>query len=257
MSDKFLFLDFETTGLDVKTTTILEAAWTVTDSRLHQLSPLRSRFCEFSTNGSTPVTPVTPVYVNSSTSRIGWTQQLDQVVVDMHRKSLLAQDWLAAPPWVKLRGNADLDHLIFEDLWSAGWKSEDTLYLAGAGVSHFDRQVLEQIFSRLIASTGSHPRLHYRSADISVARTLLGIPGIRDQEKLIAAVGADPDELGLSTEEGVTDRLTKSGVEGIELPPGNLIVSQLRPHRAADDVAVALVQSRQLRKSVASLTLAG
>ena len=237
MSEFLLWADFETTGLDVNDLTALEVSWTVTNADLVQLTPLRSRFCAIATGRTGLIEPTTagPHFVWSNGAEVR------QVVTSMHRMSGLMKEWLAAPEFARLRTPSDLERLVHDDLAAAGVVTTDKVYLAGAGVSHFD--------ALLLKAMGVLSLLHYRQADVSSAITLLGIDAPKNPEeleKLVADVvpgGSDPAHFWrLQTDH------TTSGLVGKELiVPGHLV-----EHRAAPDVAFSLVLARVLRAMVRS-----
>lgn len=232
--DLFLFLDFETTSLDPMTTTVLEIGWTVTGPDLVQRTPLRSRFAALTAASMRPA--VVPG------DRTGWAE-VAQVVRDMHRESGLVDEWRSAPELSRLTQVADLSRVLVDDLLAAGWVGgkRDIVYLAGAGVSHYDQAVIGALGA--LRKPSLEPILHYRTADSSVAATLLGVEMPKTPYELGTLVDkyAAPGVLDLDTD-GTTRRLA--------FPDGTINVAELRNHRAADDVAFSLVFARCLRGMV-------
>lgn len=243
MSEFFLFLDFETTGLDFDNLTVLETAWTVTDSQLQQRSPLRSRLTALSTSYEAPNVPL------RSGGDWGWTREIPRVVRDMHTLSGLKSEWLAAHELSILRRIADLDRLIVDDLLRSGVGKDDTVYIAGAGVSHFDRRVLDHLGSGLVVGDGA--LLHYRAADVSSAITLLGVEPLQKPRDLDAFVLRCTAQIPV-IRALVTDESTASLTDWDGETVGQVNQAKLVAHRAASDVAMALVQARVLRSLVHS-----
>lgn len=235
MADYFVWLDFETTGLDPLSLTVLEMGWTVTDDRLRQLTPLRSRFVALTFRGRAPVLPVSG----------GWSGGLDPIVVEMHESSGLHAEWLACPRGELVTASSGIDELLLGDLRKAGFVDwdEDRAFLAGAGVSHFDASVLSALDCKIV------DELHYRAADVSCALLTLGFPAVRSVDALAALcerVAAGDSELLAS----LSDVTAERRAQGSSGPPAGPL-GGLRGHRAADDVAFALVVARCLRRLVA------
>ncbi len=247
MSEFYLFFDLETTGLDPHALTVLEAAWTFTGSDLRQRTPLRSRLCGIATDDVPATVPVL------SGGYAGWSREIShKVVQDMHRDSRLHRDWLDAPEFSILRTVEDLDRLLFDDLARSGWRKGDVVHLAGAGISHFDRPVLDALLSKFAVAPS--PVLHYRAADVSSAVTLLGIASPKTGEDLsslairVAERKSHPFSVAsfreLLTDES-TSVLQRWGTD--QEDTGQMNSANLVPHRAAPDVAFSLMLARILR----------
>jgi oligoribonuclease (3'-5' exoribonuclease) len=216
MSDRLLWADFETNGLLYKHRhTALEVAWTITDMTLEQLCPLRTLMIDWRPPTSPEMHAPVPGDEDWETSAF-----VAQVVRDMHDLSGLTAEW---PDRVHVEAGS-VEDLINNDLGVTN-TGAGAVYLAGAGVSHFD-QGLVALHMPSLAPKDAGGRLHYRCFDVSVASLVLGID--------------------LSVVLGAPEHLWKisGAVPTIE---GLLDVGQARPHRAAADVATSLVQARALR----------
>lgn len=256
MADFLLWLDFETTGLDPADVTVLEVGWTVTDANLQQLTPLRSRITALPTGG----TAVVPTNATTRGGGYGWAHglQVEQVVRDMHKESKLYYDWLATPPFRVIDEVGDFDRLLLDDLWSAGWKGKDSVFLAGAGVSHYDRLVIDQLGALRL---DEKPVLHYRAADISAAIQVMGVPAPKDAGALVELAGRCARLPGSEWTESALLKLdVDASCAALVSPnvPGDewslLNPKSLVDHRAASDVAYALVVARCLRALVRPLS---
>jgi oligoribonuclease (3'-5' exoribonuclease) len=214
----WLWLDVESTGLLDSRPAVLEAAWMITDGKLGQLTPLRQRLCAI---------PCAPTRWERLTSWLRpdplreWPSRLmSDGVLKMHIRSGLDADWKTAE---KIRDVQDLDMAIHEDhlaalqLLDPDGADEVPLYLAGAGVAQFEARLLPMIGS--IYPT----QLHYRAADVSVARMVAGLP------KTVTS-WSEADGLQIDPQPGV-DELRAFGNE----------------HRAAADVQAAYAAARDLR----------
>lgn len=221
---RWVFLDLETTGLDPDRLTILEAAWTVTDSSLFQKTPIRSRFTEFSANSS---------YGTISPSSSSWTRNVSEFVIRMHADSGLTNDWLDCPRSRLVKSIAELDRLILDDLFLSGWDGESQFVLAGAGLAAFDRIILGVSKSQLLEYT------HYRSADSSVACELLGLSVPKSLESTKSFI-----EGWLSSEDNFVLG------EGITLPDWK----SSQTHRSAVDVSLSILIARSLRKRLRTIS---
>lgn len=213
------WLDTETTGLLTSRPVVLEAAWMLTDANLRQLTPLRQRLC---------VLPCQPRGLRQRLAFLARREILSrwpgplmaEDVAVMHALSGLETDWTGT--MVRFRDVQDLDGAIHEDHIAAlerldpGGTGDLPLHLAGAGVAHFEAQLLPMIGSVV-------PNwLHYRAADSSVAGMTLVLPKVADP---------DPDDgLELDVQEGCDVELATTA-----------------PHRAAADVRAAYRQIRDMR----------
>lgn len=233
MSDCLLWADFETTGLKFRIEdSVLEVAWTVTDLQLNQLTEIRQRFVKWAPPSlvarHTPL-PGTP----------GW-EDVNEVVHALHGTSGLTDEWTKA---IYSEPN-DVGQTIADDLTEAHVSGDDKIHLAGAGVSHFDQELLG-LHVPEFARHDDGGRLHYRTFDVSVGAMVAG-PGY--------SVGTS-GLINLLAEPGVRrqrDSVTVMRGECPAVASGNLDLYAVREHRAADDVAVALAYARALRVWVAS-----
>ena len=155
--DFYLFLDFETEGLDVSVDRMLEVGWVLTDSDLREVG-----------NGSALFKVPGPLRMNS-------------FVTDMHEKSGLLAD--LADPEVDKFNLYEVEHSI-NALVDSVVKDGETVRLAGSGVG-FDMKFIESRLPNLRA------RLHYQIMDTSVVRRFLrDVCGLGAPE----LVGADKTE---------------------------------------------------------------
>lgn len=228
MADRLLWFDGETTGLKYKSQdVILEVAWTLTDMYLNQLSPLRSYYTEW-------LPPTSPELHRPVPGSEDWAERggVHAAVLEMHDRSGLTLEW---PNRVHVGADAVQD-LILNDL-GVTRSGVGEVYLAGAGVSHFD-QGLVALHMPALAPKDDGGRLHYRCFDTSVADLVLGI----DSREVLTAYGKQ----GWFTQARTHSCLALDAP--VPLSAGGLIdLSAVVPHRAASDVALALVGARALR----------
>jgi oligoribonuclease (3'-5' exoribonuclease) len=216
MADRLLWLDFETNGLQyLSNHTALEVAWTITDMGLSQLSPLRTMMIDWRPPTSPELHAPVPGDEDWETS-----PAVVQVVRDMHDLSGLAAEW---PNRVHVTAEA-VEDLINNDL-AATDTGAGAIYLAGAGVSHFDQGLLA-LHAPSLAPKDAGGRLHYRCFDVSVASLVLGID-------LSVVLGAP--------------KIFWSITGAVPTVEGLLDLHVARPHRAGPDVATGLIQARALR----------
>jgi oligoribonuclease (3'-5' exoribonuclease) len=217
MADRLLWFDAETNGLKYRSRhTVLEVAWTITDMSLSQLCPIRTVMTEWRPPTSPDLHAPVPGDEDWETSA-----GVPQVVRDMHEQSGLTHEWTRR---VHVEAEA-VEDLIKNDLGITNTGAGE-VYLAGAGVSHFD-QGLVALHMPDLGPKDDGGRLHYRCFDVSVAALVLGrgldvLPGV--VKTAWAVIGAVP------TVDGLLD------------------LDQARPHRAAVDVATGLIQARALRE---------
>lgn len=227
MTDRLLWADFETTGLKYKTRdVVLEVAWTITDMRLEQLSPLRSYAVEWRP-------PTSPELHRPVPGSDDWTDMggVHAAVLEMHEESGLAAEW---PYRVKVGADA-VQGLILNDL-GVTRESLGEVHLAGAGVSHFD-QGLMSLHMPALAPKDEGGRLHYRCFDTSVADLVLGI----DSREILA------DYHGPGHTHTFECACLKLDAPVPLSNNGQLDVTAVVPHRAASDIALALAGARALR----------
>lgn len=208
---RWLWIDFETSGLDIEDLTLLEFACTVTDSDLKQLVPVRSRLCAIcAPNSDTGL--MTP-------RNTDWDTLVDQVVVRMHIDSGLTREYRDAPDRSILRSIQVIDQLAVDMLFDTGWDGNSKVVLAGSGIAGFDRPLLTEFRSRIPNFS------HYRSADVSIALEIAGVPVPK-------------------TEEALSDTLANLGASGL-LP----VIPLITPlHRAANDITGSILLARALRE---------
>jgi oligoribonuclease (3'-5' exoribonuclease) len=205
------FLDFETSDLDVKTLSVLEFGWTITNSSLEQLTPVRSRLCGFCLAEEKLLTPKTE----------DWDLLANSEVQRMHTASGLTEEYRDSSIWNIVHSMEVLDQLFIDDLFAVGWDGEAQIVLAGSGIAAFDRRILQAHSSKLL-------RLgHYRSADVSVALEVMGARVPKTFEEFDALLGAwgHPDDAHVE----------------FEVERAHVL------HRAAADVAGSLLLARAIR----------
>lgn len=256
-----LWLDFETTGLNPQADTVLEAAWTITDEDLWMLTPLRTRLCVI----TPPHGARHPEGFDVGDRLIGdegdW-KHLGQVVFDMHEMSGLRKALEAASndPVKSLRvltQARDLERLICEDLADVGYdRYQDKLALSGAGVSHFDDRVLDQHLPKMFPLAGQGPTGYtYWRHDVSVARRVIGEHTWEDLKSQVNTPKRSLEIYGcqvvLPEREMYApvrvNRLSPAFAEGSGEAPFVFMPDEFTGHRAADDVAQALIDGRILR----------
>jgi oligoribonuclease (3'-5' exoribonuclease) len=215
------WLDFETSGLDVRNLSVLEFGWTITNSSLEQLTPVRSRLCGFCLDDPSNIMLLTPKSED-------WDREVNSEVQRMHTDSGLTEEYRAASIWQIVHSMEILDQLFIDDLFAAGWDGEAQIILAGSGIAAFDRRILQAHSSKLL-------RLgHYRSADVSVALEVMGarVPKTFEEFDTILGAWGNPDEAHVD----------------FEVDRAHVL------HRAAADVAGSLLLARAIRSRVGKRT---
>lgn len=264
-----LWADFETTGLDPRMDTILEAAWTITDADLRMLTPLRSRLCLIdppnrrrdAAHTSHPLRSVAKFDVGHHIEdAVDHWYLLPDVVQDMHKASGLRDELQRAAnnPVESLRMVTTANglwRLIADDLADVGYDfSGDSLVLAGAGVSHFDNRVLaHHMPSRFPLGGDGRTGFAYWQHDVSVARRVIGE---RTWEDLKSKVNNPKRSLKVyGCQVVLPEREGYAPVRVNQVPdaeefgeaPFVFMPDEFTGHRAADDVAWALIDGRILR----------
>lgn len=147
-----LWLDLETTGLDPNLDGIIEVAWQMTDHLLEPLSEMVSQF-------------VMP----GAVAMARWEE--DEFVSNMHHDSGLVAEWAHAVANLKVPGPQRVSIQILASIEEA--VGDETVRIAGSGVSHFDLAVLRYHMPAL------HARLDWRPMDVGQIEEwaeLVGIP---------------------------------------------------------------------------------
>ena len=232
-----LWIDLETTGLDIHHDAILEVAWTLTDEELTMLTPLRSRLTFLNVPEPKPLFSVamgSDGRHRHSGDCLEECDEISPVVREMHVASGLFDDLSATTLLELITVASDIERFIFDDLASIEFRSGmDRLVLSGAGVSHFEADILPLHFPRLFGSSsllcGS---LAYWTHDTSITGRVLG--------KRPAPEMMPPSVLRVDCEMDGLDRLVHVFDDGrVMFEPEELV-----PHRAADDVVASLVDGR-------------
>lgn len=269
--DYHLWADFETTDLEPAMDTILEAAWTITDSELRMVTPLRSRLClidppdrrrDANLHLEHPLRNLTKFRVGDGTDeKPGHWSILPDVVQDMHEKSGLRDELVGAvtDPVASLgvlTTAIDLGRLIKEDVLSVNFNRDtDRLILSGAGVSHFDNRVFDLHLPGMFPLRGGGVLSYsYWQHDTSVARRVIGEAAwneiYRTARELPPGHPVFQCEAATSLNEGYAPVHVEFARTGDHVDAGNVLVfmrDQLTVRRAADDVVQALVDGRVLR----------
>jgi hypothetical protein len=240
--DLFLWLDFETTGLDPDADTVLECAWCFTTSELSMVTPLRSRYTNLLPRRGAEALPAFQGRL------VDWIN-LKPVVRDMHHASGLRDQWLSAPHTSRLGHAAELHRLIADDFEEAADQISSTtdkcrIVLCGRGVSHFDNRVLAAhrvMGFDMVDDPNPMFKVAYFQHDVSVAARVLGI----QTPVLQYGLNGQPFEV-VACQAGVIDDVCTHLLKDA-LGPGEFNLATLVAHRAADDVVEALVTARLLR----------
>lgn len=228
-------VDFETTGLRTGHCTCLEVAWCVCDIAGYQRTLLRSRYLALTPEGAAEVLPSWRGQPRS----VDWSHRntADSTALTMAVDSGLADEWLKTPRnRILTRGN-ELSRLIADDLAYAV-AADEPCHIAGSGVARFDFELL-----RLHCPAGVIGAVHYRAVDVSVALTAL--TGANSAAQLLAAHVASGGYCDIDVDVPprcelmrTDDQIAAWVTEGAE------------PHRAAPDVARAIVTQRALWSGV-------
>ncbi len=154
----FLWLDFETTGLDFELDDIIEVGCILTDRSLRPISSFQSL-----------VYPRQSALARASSNK---------VVHDMHEKTGLLRE---IQDFVSVYG--ELKDLSYVERQLLSWLDSqpvDTsvMFLCGSGVSHFDHWLIKDRMPTLAA------RLRYATIDVSVVTRFLDSFVGPDREKL-------------------------------------------------------------------------
>jgi hypothetical protein len=249
-----LFVDFESTSLDVDSATLLEVAWCITNLDGTQRTPLRSRYLMIAPDGVDAVHPGRNGMGLSKWFPAGG--QRDALL--MAEESGLYADWLACPTAVRIDDARELQRLILDDLLlvcdqghedpdpdpQQSWPPE-TVHLCGAGAARYDFSLLALHCPGVIRPGARYP-VHYRPVDTSGNQT--GLLGNNHEAEMIAWYMR---EIGDEDSHYVGDSL------GIELSPwpaysyadrdvASWLTGDKGRHRAAVDVARAIIVQRVL-----------
>jgi oligoribonuclease (3'-5' exoribonuclease) len=261
MSVLLLWFDAETGGLDLHNDNVLEVAWTITDHNGLQLTPLRQHLTHLVPPGSDRP------HVHPANSQ-DWRNRAPVLVQDMHEQSGLTSAYQRCYPHLVTTDAALLEESVRLDLDVAaetqrqrGGTPVTRAYLAGAGVSHFDHELLAIHTPKLGGRDGA---LHYRDIDVSVALcTLTGGDHEGSSTSLDDAVLTRTLQHIYEQTEALYDerhaaylidqiRWVTSTPDMIWTPEESaelerVLESEAAPHRAGPDVIRALALFRLLR----------
>lgn len=196
-----LVVDFETIGLNPKTLTALEVAWSVINLDGSQRLPIRSRYCLFSGRSSLP-SLIYPQHANPN-GRF-WSQKEGgnetQVAKLMAEESGLFNDWLEAPAAQRITSGTQLERLLLDDIADV-CKPEEYVHITGAGAARFDFGVLVEHANAVTPRPGEKFPTHYRPVDTSIIQT--GLLGNNAERELLSwgrrEYGEDPYQIQLAS----------------------------------------------------------
>jgi hypothetical protein len=257
----YFWFDAETTGLRVHDDTVLELAWCLTDENLKLLTPLRQRFTSIAARPSSRGSGRFIGYQFDPADPEDWhnNERISEFVRSMHVDSGLYAEWVEtaeARPYRLLRRANDFTRLAEEDLDLIRFDNQhDKLVLAGAGVSHFDNDLLTEVFDGFYPErpiVGSN--WAYWCFDTSIA---VRVAGAREAiDELNDQLAADTYESGAEIlpysliecqkgpeQDGLDHLISTTSHSGAE----EFVRSAAIPHRAADDVMCSLLDARTLR----------
>lgn len=169
----FLAIDFETTGLDVMTSTALEGSWCIINLDGSQRMPLQHRFMALRGPSGSRTVPV-----KFAGEHLRWSNEPKDTTAEfackMAQDSLLMQDYVDCPPQHILQSGAELERLLLDDI-TAFCKPNETVHVCGAGAARFDFSILALHCPRVVLPRGKRGQVHYRPVDTSGNQTgLLG-----------------------------------------------------------------------------------
>jgi hypothetical protein len=268
-----LVIDFETTDLHPQRLTILEAAWCVVDPAGRQRTPIRQRYTAICSSDAA----IVPDRQGAGHRR--WTGDRNRhnpQALEMAVNSGLYDDWLACPRRRIITDAVELQRLILDDLEATvdpgkpnpaaqrpfqivipgteappPWLVEpERAHVAGMGTAQFDQPVMRLLFPQVVADFGRSGPTHYRPADVSVTQQVL--LGHTKEFELISWAAREWDDFNRMT----LLEWSKPPLCEYDLPPGLGLDADDKPHRAALDVARAIVIQRILWRFGAPLRAA-
>lgn len=233
-----LVIDFETVGLNPKTLTALEVAFTIADIDGTQRLPLRSRFCRFGGSQRAPGELIYPKSANSSGKYWSVDGGYDAVRVakTMAEESGLFDAWLASPSMHRITSGEQLERLLLDDIAEV-CKPDEYVHITGAGAARFDFSVLEQHCRAVLPNPGTKIPTHYRPLDTSIVQTSL--LGSAHEYPLL---GWGMDEYGEGIGNIWLDTFPRYTFESDAVMAW--MIDQAGLHRAAPDVARSIVVQR-------------
>lgn len=242
-------VDFETIGLDARSLTALEVAWSIIDLDGTQRLPMRSRYCMFSQSRSLPCL-VHPLAVQGD--RRSWsyegTDSSSKVARAMAVESGLFDDWLAAPKSSLITSGGQLERMLLDDIAEV-CKPDEYVHITGAGAARFDFSILEQNCRAVLPKPGTKYPTHYRPLDTSIVQT--GLLGSAHEVPLLAwgreTYGEDTYRIWLDT----PPRYTHSS-DAVAA----WLFDDAQEHRAAPDVARSIAVQATMWRYAAPLRAA-
>jgi len=256
ITDLHLWLDFETSGLEIGRDRTLEVAWTITDNELRMLTPLRQRLACIEPPGW-PRTNCDGKLFDPRRDR-HWDDPdfFDQrgqhgLVQKMHEDSGLRRDHFEAPPEAVLTHARHFERLYLDDLHEAKKRlggSAFRVILSGAGISHMDVYLLADLLPErfpLLPNPDGSTGMAYWHFDTSTAGRVLGA-GVADKLRHWLR---DPEcPFDLIACEGGQDLWNESGVVNDDNDTAEFDLTGAVPHRAVADVVWSLVDARLMRR---------
>lgn len=266
MAELHLWIDFETSGLEIGRDRVLEVAWTITDGNLKMLTPLRQRLA--------CIEPPDWPRLGGDGQRFDpkrdthWNDPdfFDQrgvhgLVQKMHEDNGLRRDHYEAPAEVVLTDARHFERLYLDDLHTAKSRvdaDEFRVIISGAGVSHMDVYMLTDMLPErfpLMPPPDGSSGMAYWQHDTSIAGRSLppGLPEklrdwLKDPECPFDLIACERgDDLWNESPELVKTQMVQGDL------PGKVAVSHFDltgavAHRAAADVVWSLVDARLMRR---------
>jgi hypothetical protein len=266
ITDLHLWIDFETSGLEIGRDRVLEVAWCFTDANLRMLTPLRQRLA--------CIEPPDWPRVNCDGRKFNpkrdghWNDPdfFDQrgeygLVQKMHEDSGLRRDHFEAPPEMVLTDARHFERLYLDDLHTAKNRIDSDMFrvvISGAGISHMDVYMLTDLLPErfpLMPSPDGSSGMAYWQFDTSVAGRVLGSETmdklrewLKDPECPFDLIACEYGEDLWNEHPGlVKTRMVQGDLSGM-VPVSEFDLSGAVTHRAAADVVFSLVDARLIRK---------
>jgi hypothetical protein len=271
ITDLHLWIDFETSGLEIGRDRVLEVAWCFTDADLKMLTPLRQRLACI----EPPDWPRTSFVDRGARfdpkKDSSWNDPdfFDQrgvhgLVQKMHEDNKLRRDHFVAPPEMVLTDAAHFERLYLDDLYTAKQHFEEDKFqvvISGAGVSHMDVYMLADLLPDrfpLMPPPDGSSGMAYWQFDTSVAGRVLGAGVMERLREWLKDPECPFDLVACERSENLWNELpglikTKRVHGGLMAEGQADLVSEFDltgavAHRAAADVVFSLVDARLMRK---------